>query len=309
VSHDPVHFPPTLPLSSLHNEEATQPVPELTKGFAKSVYDGAICDDHDVGNLSHVVVVTALEAKYNNVQLGSILNQEKQYTLHVADQDDNILTVKIATQLNNRMGALKIGSVIEILKFTRVFLPRVSGCPESMAILVTNFRHHGLMEVKESLKKRPLTRLVVQHPREDETEPVDSAENDSESEDSGYSNDNNENSSDWRNVCCTSNRRLCKKHGYGFDDCVVNVYPIDNAFLEEIAPECWFVTKEVPNMNPSEKRNIFYWWFMVNVYHIGGKGKRRRPPKCLIKAIREAYPNPPNIPYTDFQPSNKKRKR
>lgn len=59
VSHDPVHFPLTLPLSSLHNEEATQPVPELTKGFAKSVYDGAIRDDHDVGNLSPVVVVTA----------------------------------------------------------------------------------------------------------------------------------------------------------------------------------------------------------------------------------------------------------
>jgi hypothetical protein len=85
--------------------------------------------------------------------------------------------------------------------------------------------------VKESLKKRPLTRLVVQHPRENETEPVDSAENDSESEDSGYSNDDNENSSDWRNVCCTSNRRLCKKHGYGFDDCVVNAYPIDDAFF------------------------------------------------------------------------------
>jgi hypothetical protein len=60
-----------------------------------------------------------LEAKYNNVQLGSISNQEKRYTLHVADQDANISTVKIATQLNNRMGALKIGSVIEILKFTR----------------------------------------------------------------------------------------------------------------------------------------------------------------------------------------------
>jgi hypothetical protein len=80
-----------------------------------------------------------LEAKYNNVQFGSILNQEKQYTLHVADQDTNILTVEIATQLNNCMGALKIGSVIEILKFSRGFLPRVSGCPESMAILVTNF--------------------------------------------------------------------------------------------------------------------------------------------------------------------------
>lgn len=259
--------------------------------------------------------MTALESKYSTVQLGSITNQEKRYSLHVADQDDNIITLKIATQLNSRMGALKIGSVIELLKFTRGFLPRVSDCPELMAILVTNFRHHGSIEVKDSLKKRPLTRLLVQHPGEEEMEPTSSGANDddddnSESEDSGYDNDDDDESkSNWRNACCTSSKRLCKKHGYQFDDCAAKAYPINDVFLEEIAPECWFVTKEVHNMKPSEKRNVFYWWFMVNVYHIGGKGKRRRPPKCLIKAIRERYPNPPNVPYSEFQPSNKKRRR
>jgi hypothetical protein len=64
-------------------------------------------------------------------------SKESLASRQTADQDANILTVKIVTQLNNRMGALKIGSVIEILKFTRGFLPRVSGCPESMAILVS----------------------------------------------------------------------------------------------------------------------------------------------------------------------------
>jgi hypothetical protein len=32
------------------------------------------------------------------------------------------------------------------------------------------------------------------------------------------------------------------------------------------------VSKEIRNMKPNEKRNVLYWWFMVNVYHIGGKG-------------------------------------
>jgi hypothetical protein len=43
--------------------------------------------------------------------------------------------------------------------------------------------------------------------------------------------------------------------------------------LEETATDCWFVSKEICNMKPNEKRNVLHWWYMVNVYHIGGKGK------------------------------------
>ena len=120
--------------------------------------------------------------------------------------------------------------------------------------------------------------------------------------------DNGESNRNWRDAICTSDKRLCAKLGYGFDECVAKAYPIDDSFLEETATDCWFVSKEIRNMKPNEKRNVLYWWFMVNVYHIGGKGKRRCPPKCLIKAIREKYPNPDGVPYVDFKPSNKKRR-
>jgi hypothetical protein len=69
-----------------------------------------------------------------------------------------------------------------------------------------------------------------------------------------------------------------------------------------------FVSKNVTEMENREKRNILYWWFMVNVYHISGKNKRKRPPLCLIKAIREQYPNPSGELYVDFKQA-KKRKR
>jgi hypothetical protein len=57
----------------------------------------------------------------------------------VADGDDDILTVKIASQLNGCMSTVKVGSVIELLQFSRGFLPRVPNCPELVAVLVSSF--------------------------------------------------------------------------------------------------------------------------------------------------------------------------
>jgi len=113
----------------------------------------------------------------------------------------------------------------------------------------------------------------------------------------------------WRDIDCTSSKRLCHQYGYCFDVCVAKACSLDEFNLEELAEDCWFVTKKVNEMSPSEKRNVLYWWFMVNVDHVCGKDKHHCPPKCLIKAIRERYPNPPGVPYVDFRRKNRKRRR
>ena len=90
------------------------------------------------------------------MELGQHTNQEKRFVLHVADGDDNIITILMGTQLNSRMGMIDIGSAIELLSFRRGFRPRVDNeTPERMAVLVSNFRPRGSMEVKESLKHMP----------------------------------------------------------------------------------------------------------------------------------------------------------
>jgi len=63
IAHDPVHFPPTLPVAAVHGEDDNENVPLLTKGFTKSVYAGKVCDHHAVGNQFPIVVVTAFESK------------------------------------------------------------------------------------------------------------------------------------------------------------------------------------------------------------------------------------------------------
>ena len=257
------------------------------------------------------VVVTAVDIKHKKVELGSDSNQEKRYVLHVADGDENIITVYIGTQLNSRMGTIEVGTILKLYSFRRGFLPREPGNPERMALLVWNIKPCGYMEVKQELQEMPMSRLVVKHPSESGMD--DSSDDDSFSEgdvdvDDG-SDDEDDDTLTWRNAKCTTSRRLCSKHGIDFDVCVTKAFPVADIDLEEIARDCWFVTKEVSKMANNEKRNVLYWWFMVNVYHVGGANKRKCPPLCLIKAIREAYPNPKGVPYVDFRKQSRKRRR
>lgn len=301
IKNDPAHFPPALPTSTGNEARDTgRAVPPLTKGIAKKLYAGTVCDHTDVDDEFPVVLVTAIDCKHRNVELGSRANREKHFVLLAADGDDDILTLLVGTQLNSRMGTVEVGSVIELRSFVRGFRPRVPDTPERMSVLVSNFSPCGSMEVKDSLLSLPTERLTVQHPnREDEESNEDDTDDDDDDSDYGGG-------TSWESAICTSSRPLCKKHGYQFDVCVTEAYPINEFCLEEIAQECWFVTKEVSSMEPSDKRNVLYWWFMVNVYRIGGAGKRKHPPACLIKAIRDFYPNPEGVPYVGF---SRKRKR
>ncbi len=43
-------------------------------------------------------------------------------------------------------------------------------------------------------------------------------------------------------------------------------------------------------MGNSNKHNMLYWWFMTNIYNIGGKGVTKTLPECLIAVIHKAYP-------------------
>jgi hypothetical protein len=122
INQDPSHFPSTTPQGVASGEVAE--CPSLTAEFAQEVYNGTICDNHELrdDNIFPIVVVTAVDSRYHTVKLGVKTNQEKRYTLHVADGDDNILTIKIPTHLNKYMGSVSVGSVIELIAFRRGFI-------------------------------------------------------------------------------------------------------------------------------------------------------------------------------------------
>lgn len=91
-------------------------------------------------------------------------------------------------------------------------------------------------------------------------------------------------------IDCTPQMWYCANYGLSPLICVCKTDPPDKINLEVVREYCWFAAKEVSVMDNSNKRNMLYWWFMTNIYNIGGKGVTKKPLECLIAAIRKAYP-------------------
>jgi hypothetical protein len=74
--------------------------------------------------------------------------------------------------------------------------------------------------------------------------------------------------------------------------------------LEELASVYFAANKPVTQMSNSEKRNMLYWSYATDVYHVHGWLNRLPLPPCLVFEIRKLYPNNINCPYKEFEPSN-----
>jgi len=88
---------------------------------------------------------------------------------------------------------------------------------------------------------------------------------------------------------CTPEKRCCSLYGVSMVSCVCETDPVDKLDLEVVREYCYFATKTVDKMDNGLKRNMLYWWYMTNIYHICGKGKRKPLPSCLAYAIRNQY--------------------
>lgn len=58
------------------------------------------------------------------------------------------------------------------------------------------------------------------------------------------------------------------KYGLSPVLCICKTDPPDKINLEVVREFCWFTTKEVTDMDNSNKRNALYWWYMTNIYNI-----------------------------------------
>ena len=82
-------------------------------------------------------------------------NQEKRFTMHVADGSNNILTIKGASQLNGIMGQLEVGSVVHLISFTAMYFQTGSDGPKKVALLLCDYDFVGMMEINSKLEARP----------------------------------------------------------------------------------------------------------------------------------------------------------
>lgn len=121
VNNDQEHFPPALPPGGQANELSlmTGSTPPLDRDFVSKIYSRDILSDLDCHPIG---LVTACSSSFREIQHTSLhkTEQRKIYTLHVADGDKNVVTVKVASQLNSMMHRVTVGSVIKLLRYNPV---------------------------------------------------------------------------------------------------------------------------------------------------------------------------------------------
>jgi hypothetical protein len=100
---------------------------------------------------------------------------------------------------------------------------------------------------------------------------------------------------------CTLGHHLCSMNGNHFVICISLAFPVERLGLIRLANEYPFVTMPVRKMYNFRKRSMIYWWYMVNIYSVTGKGHCEPPPMCLVQQIHELYPtNRPGVPYKGY---------
>jgi hypothetical protein len=164
VNNDQENFPPALPPGGQANELSlmTDSTPPLDKDFVSKIYSRHILSDMDCRPIG---LVTACSSSFREIQQSRLhkTKQRKIYTLHVADGDKNVVTVKVASQLNSIMHRVTVGSVIKLLRYNPVPFKQSNlvGAQLRIALILTNFEICGTMEVDETLKTHPGERLEV----------------------------------------------------------------------------------------------------------------------------------------------------
>lgn len=60
---------------------------------------------------------------------------------------------------------------------------------------------------------------------------------------------------------------------------------------------------ETADFTSNEYRKAAYRQYTAWKYGKLGQGNRRVAPACVVRMIRQKYPNPPGVPYMGFKPN------
>ena len=107
-------------------------------------------------------------------------------------------------------------------------------------------------------------------------------------------------------ACCTAANRSCSMYGtLFFQKCVCEemLVPTEED-LEDIADKYYATTMPVEAMANNLKRNLLYWYYATEVYHVRGWLDRKPLPTCLVFCIRFIYPNDKGERYVGFIPGH-----
>eukprot|EP00804_Cyclotella_cryptica_P020532 CCRYP_003387-RA/>CCRYP_003387-RA protein AED:0.00 eAED:0.00 QI:800/1/0.5/1/0/0/2/0/189 len=183
---------------------------------------------------------------------------------------------RMATHLAVEARKLKEGDIIKLVLFTEL-THKLGTSLSKPAVFILEYSHVGYAKVASDihlpLKGNFSNQLNKSYPTANTAQKVVS-ESDAE---------------------CRHGNRLCSVYGISMLNCGTKTNLVSRLDLATVREDCYFADKKVEDMNNCEKRCMIYRWYATNIYSICGKNKRRQLTNCLVKAIRDAYPEDDDI--------------
>ncbi len=226
---------------------------------------------------SPIFQVVSSKKKFEVTSAYQIAGKNSIHFTHLCllDGSEDVMVGRCNMNLAHDGGKLRAGEMVQLHLFTPLtYVTSSSGdqgeLPRAPMVVIHTFSRIGYSPLPQNVSN-PMTCVPV----------MDSCE-------STISNDG-----EYKTLVdynCTPQQRYCAKYGLSPIMCVCQTDPPKNINLEVVREYCWFATKDVTDMDNGNKWNMLYWWYMTNIYNIGGRGVTKKPPECLTSAIRRAYP-------------------
>lgn len=279
------------------------PTPVLpTKGFVLSLANHTFEND---STSRPIVQILDIETSYKDGPPGH--ERVKKTVSSIIDGDGNRMCCHFAVHLTEVSRSLSSGSLIRLNVFSDSCYKETDASPLMPVILVLWYEALGSTDLVvgrndiETPESEPFQTPSDENEPQSVTTPVPT-------------DDENIEPIPDRGLVCTAKDHYCSHFNVYKKVCVCETDPLVNFDLKVIAENCYFVDRPVEEMKPWHKRNLLYWWYATDIYNLCGKYNRGKLPRCLVRMIRMAHPNPRGTPYKDFveleedeRPSKKRR--
>ena len=248
----------------------------LTKSIGIALYNRK---DPDLNDMTIQITVASSEMMSSKLCGDAVGKKAKdipyrQWKLNAIDGDATVITVRLDSTLNSEGKLLTPGAVIHVSSAFPVYMNSGDMYDMRCAIVLREFQLVGRLPVPIT-SGPPAKRLKVEALEEkkavDEEVAIDEPTT--------------------TKSCIQCSCKLCSSHGISFSTCLSKCIPIEGISLARVAKECVFVTKELKDMNSSNKRFLLYYYYATSVYQFHGKGNRVELPECIVSRIRKAYPD------------------
>ena len=116
VNNNPEKYPPAIDQEKYNKGESNV---QITPDFVSKIYDRSITS-RTVMDYDPILQVLEMSTKYTTSKFATInenMQTIKHVTLHAVDGENNRVTLKMATQMNGKVGMLRNGSIIQIHHF------------------------------------------------------------------------------------------------------------------------------------------------------------------------------------------------